>query len=99
MADDEVFKYIIESEDIDFYLKVTTIERNIPLMVNTVRKAACVEEIQTVITAMKLHPITEVGQALSKAVSSEILPKTQEIEEIIEYIKKEGIGGVDKYEE
>ena len=98
MADDEVFKYIIESEEIDFYLKVTTIERNVPLMVSAVRKASSMEEIQTVIDAMKLHPITEVGQALSKAVSSEILPKTQEIEEVIEYIKKEGIGGVDKYE-
>lgn len=99
MADEEIFDYIIESEEIDFYLKVSTIERNVPLMTSIVRNAASQEDVKTVLTAMRILPVMEVGQELSNAVSSGKLQKTQEVDSVIEYVKKEGIGGLDKYAE
>lgn len=98
MGDYDVFEYIINSEEIDFDLKVSTIERNIPLMIETISNASSVDEIKTVITAMQLHPIIDVGSALSDAISTGKIAKSVEITSLISYIETNGIKGVNKYE-
>lgn len=98
MGDYDLFEYIIESENIDFDLKVTTIERNVELMLEKVSVATSPEDIATIIVAMQLHPIVDVGDALSDAVSSGRLTATVEITSLINYIDTNGIEGVNKYE-
>ena len=98
MGDYDLFEYIIESESIDFDLKVTTIERNVELMVEKVSAATSLEDISTIIIAMQLHPIADGGNALSNAVSNGRLTATAEITALINYIETNGIEGVNKYE-
>ena len=98
MHDYDVFKSIIESSKIDFYLKVTVIEENAALMVDLVSNASSLEEIEIVVTAMSLHPITDVGEVLSEVVTNGRLLETKEIKELIDYIKNEGVMWVDKYD-
>ena len=99
MHDFEVFQSIIHSDAVDFYLKVTVIEENVPLMIDLITKATSMQDIQTVMLAMQYHPILEVGEALSAAVKNGHLPKDNELLKLIEYIKAEGIKGVKQIEE
>ena len=91
IADEEIFCYIMENEDIDDALKLTTVERNIALVKEMARNAASLEEMKPVLLAMKVLPVTQVGNEISKAVSSERIPMTPEIEEVLAYVKAEGI--------
>lgn len=97
----DLFTYIIESENIDFDLKVSTIERNVDLMVEQVSTTTSLQEIDTIIAAMRLHPIIEVGEALEIAATEGSLASTRgrsEIYDIISFIEKNGIEGVNKSE-
>ncbi len=98
MDDYETFAYIIASENIDFDLKVTTIERNVNLMIDVISTATKAEEISPIIAAMKLHPISQVGVALEQSVESGKMARNQDITDTIAYIEKFGIEGVDKYD-
>lgn len=98
MGDYDVFAYIIESEDIDFDLKVTTIERNVDVMIEKISTATTLEEIDVIISAMRLHPIIEVGEALEMAISEGKLAATRDTSSIISFIENNGIEGVNKYE-
>ena len=98
MGDYDVFTYIIESEDIDFDLKVSTIERNVDLMIEQVSTAATLDEIDTIITAMNLHPIIEVGEALEKAVAENNFVANKDVLYTIDFIESNGIERVNKYE-
>jgi hypothetical protein len=91
IADEEIFCYIMENEDIDDTLKLTTVERNIALVKEMARNAASLEDMKPVLLAMKVLPVTQVGNEISKAVSSERIPMTPEIEEVLAYVKAEGI--------
>lgn len=98
MKDFDLFSYIIMSEDIDFYLKVSAIERNIDLLINKVSTAKSAEELSTVAYAMKLHPIVEVGNELKKLISKKQFIVTKDILELADYIEQNGILGAYKYE-
>lgn len=98
MADYDVFTYIIESEDIDFDLKVSTIERNVDLMIEQVSTATTLDEIDTIITAMNLHPIIEVGEALEMAVAENNFVANKNVFDTIDFIESNGIERVNKYE-
>lgn len=99
ISDFEAFSYIVTSDEIDFDLKVSTIERNVKLIRNIISGAPSDEEIDVVIQAMKLHPILDVGSELVAAIKNGTLKENPDIISAIEFIEKSGIEGVDKYEE
>lgn len=98
MQDFELFKYIIESENIDTELKISTIERNINLLVEKASIKTSQDELFYIIKAMRIHPILEVGEALKTSSAKGLQTESSELFEIIEYIKNNGIKGVHKYE-
>ena len=98
ICDYDTFSYMIESDEVDFDLKVTAIERNIGKMIEQIEKASSKKDVQVILKAMKLHPICEVGEQLQKAVDSGKITSDKEIAATIDYVKNEGLKGVYKYE-
>ena len=98
ICDYDLFTWIINSEDIDFELKVSVIERNIELMKNQISKSKSINDMNTIILAMEMHPIVNIAEELSKAIENEELERCEELSEIINKINNEGIRLVDKYE-
>ena len=98
MNDFEVFKYIIDSENIDTALKISAIERNIDLLVEKASTEASEEDLSCIESAMKIHPILEVGEALKTISDKGFQTKSLDLSEIIKYIENNGIKGVLKNE-
>lgn len=94
MHDYDIFKRIIDSETVDFCSKITVIEENVPLMLEIVSQKSDMERLDTIVHVMKIHPIKEVGEALSKAIAEGSIPETKEMMELIDYIEIEGISAV-----
>lgn len=98
MRDFEVFKYVIESENIDTELKVSTIERNIDLLVKKASISTSGDELSYIEKAMRIHPILEVGEALKKSMDKKVKTEDSNLSETIRYIENNGVKGVFKYE-
>lgn len=99
IADYDLFAYIIESEDIDFDLKVTTVERNIGLLLEIIAsETALSEKMDVIIEAMEILPVAEVGEALQLAVDEGRLDADESVSNVIDYIEAEGLEGIYKYE-
>ena len=97
ICDFETFSSIINSDDIDVELKLSTIERNINLMLKKINSSTSNEEISVILDAMKIYPITDIADALEKAIESDKITKSDDIVKTIEYIRQSGIKGVNKY--
>lgn len=98
ICDNEWFAWIIDNNSINKYTKISVIERNFKMLKAMVESAKSEEEISSVIKAMKLHPLLDIGESLQIAIDKGTLPKSDELESLIEFIQKEGIKAVDKYD-
>ncbi len=86
-----IFAEIIERSDIEEYIKISAIERNTDAMTEWISDAESAEDISAVISAMYIHPLAEIGDALKAAAESGKLKSCAETEHVIEYIEKNGI--------
>lgn len=101
--DFELFKYIIDNENIDFELKVSSIERNGQLLIDKIRSLGTTESLDIdykyIVKAMQMHPLVEVGEALKESISTKIiLRQDYETIQLIKFIEENGIEGALKYE-
>lgn len=99
----ENFKYIIDHQNIDFELKVSTIEENTNTLISKINSNFSENDMQYISKSMKLHPILEVGEALklnitAKNKTSSNYQINNEILDLIKYIEKNGIRSVKDYE-
>lgn len=98
ICDNEWFAWIIDNNSINKYTKISVIERNFKMLKAMVESTKSEEEISSVIKAMKLHPLLDIGESLQIAIDKGTLPKSDELESLIAFIQKEGIKAVDKYD-
>lgn len=98
IADNELFSWLMDNNDVDFYLKISVIERNCNRMIEWVSSAKSESEIQSVIYAMQMHPIIEIANALQESIDNGNIRSTSELKALIDYSIKEGIHVVDKYD-
>lgn len=98
ICDNEWFAWIIDNSTIDKYTKISVIERNFNMLKAMVESAKSEEEISSVIKAMKIHPVLDVGESLQLAIEKETLTESEELNSLIAFIQKEGMRAVDKYE-
>lgn len=98
ICDYELFSWLIYSEDIDFDLKVTVIERNINLMQKQILESNSIDDIQAIVYAMNLHPIINIANEITRAIENGNLEKNDELTDLVNKISKEGIMVVNKYE-
>lgn len=98
ICDPALFSWLMENDSVDFYLKVSVMERNIPNMKVWISQAASESELQSVLDAMRLHPIREIGDALQSAVDVGRLSGSEALTDLIRFIRTEGIAGADKHE-
>lgn len=98
ICDNEWFAWIIDNSTIDKYTKISVIERNFNMLKAMVESAKSEEEISSVIKAMKIHPVLDVGESLQLAIKKETLTESEELNSLIAFIQKEGMRAVDKYE-
>ena len=96
--DFDVFEAIINSESVDFELKVSAIERNIQMLMDISLAPSSVREIECLKQAMKLHPIIEIGENLEKLLNEGKIKSDKELNEIVRHIETNGMRGVFKYE-
>ena len=98
MCDYDLFKWVIEHDRIDFYTKISVIERNVRLMQTQIASAESEEDIRAVIEAMQLHPVLDVGEALQEAIDQGRLSVSDELTALIAHIREEGVPAVNKYD-
>ncbi len=98
ICDYELFADIIKDEKIDIELKITVIERNIDIMLEKISTSNSFEDISAIAVAMKIIPVDEIGDALESAVTSGKFEDGEELQELIEYIKVNGVRGMYKQE-
>lgn len=98
ICDYDLFMWLIENEKIDKALKISVIERNYRPMKRWVEAAKSENDIRAILEAMQIHPILEIADALEEAINQGNLQKTDEMISLIDYIRKNGINAVDKYE-
>lgn len=98
MQDFDVFSYIIKNDDIDDALKVSSIERNVQLLVNKTRSNLSSDELECIITAMEIHPILDIGKALEKSIENGNIVTRSDISSTIQHIENHGVEGVYKYD-
>ncbi len=91
ICDYDLFEYMIQNDNVNSYLKVTVIERNIPLMSEEISRASSEKEISVILDAMEMHPIIEVGDALKEALSQGKIEESDRILKIIKHIEENGI--------
>ncbi|RCX18847.1 hypothetical protein DFR58_104116 [Anaerobacterium chartisolvens] len=99
MNDFDVFKYIISDDKIDTDLKISTIERNVQMLVEKSTSKTSSSELSYIIKAMEIHPILEVGEALQQSLKSRTVPQSEELMATVKHIENNGIKGVFKYEQ
>ena len=90
LKDFDVFTYIINSNEIDKDLKITAIQQNLNVMLEKIDSGLSAEELNLILTAMQIHPIFEIGDALAAALEKNQVPKEKEkeVEEVIRFIKE-----------
>jgi len=90
LKDFDVFTYIINSNEIDKDLKITAIQQNLNVMLEKIDGSFSTEELNLILTAMQIHPIFEIGDALAAALEKNQVPKEKEkeVEEVIRFIKE-----------
>lgn len=98
ICDYETFQRLIESDAVDFDLKVSAIERNIDKMMSRIDETSTKSDLKAIFEAMRLHPIFEVGERLQKAIDDGRLESDKETIELLKYIEKEGLRGAYKNE-
>lgn len=98
ICDNEWFAWIIENTSIDKYTKISVIDRNVNMLKAMVESAKSEDEISSVIEAMKLHPVLDIGDSLQTAIGNGTLSESEELTSLIAFIQKEGMRAVDKYE-
>ncbi len=98
ICDNEWFAWIIENNSINKYTKISVIERNANMLKAMVESAKSEDEISSVIEAMKIHPILDIGDSFQHAIANGTLPESDELNSLIAFIQKEGMKAVDKYE-
>lgn len=98
ICDYDLFCDLIESNKVDFELKGSVIERNIGKMIEWIEKASCKKDIEIVLTAMRLHPIFEIGESLKKALNTGRINYDAEIVSIAKYAEESGVKGAYKDE-
>ena len=102
MNDFEVFTFIINNEEIDLLLKVSTIERNSELLIKMItdtNNSLSVYDAYIIDKAMRMHPIVEIGEALREAFSNNKHSSLFDNKEnLLDFIEKNGIRGALKYD-
>lgn len=98
ICDYDLFMWLIENENIDHELKISVIERNYRPMKRWIEAAKSENDIQAVLEAMKILPILEIAGALEESIHQGNLKQTDEMISLIDYIRKNGINAVDKYD-
>lgn len=98
MNDLNILKYIINSKDIDKELKVSAIERNLVLLIETIQNDISEENLDFVLDVMQVHPITDINNDLKKLTTNYQFSNNKKLLDTISYIEKNGIKGVFKYE-
>ncbi len=98
ICDYDLFAWLIENDDIDFLLKISVAERNYRPMKRWIEAAESEDDIHAVIEAMKILPTLEIADAIEDAIKRGKLSESDALRSVIEYIRKEGVHAVDKYE-
>ena len=97
ICDYDLFKWIIEHKSINKYTKISVAERNYRPMLKWIEEAKSEDDILAVMEAMEIRPTLEIADALEASVKQGKLPDSEELNSVIDYIRKNGIPAVDKY--
>ena len=66
-------------------------------MLKWIEEAKSEDDILAVMEAMEIHPMLEIADALEASVKQGKLPNSEELNSVIDYIRKNGVPAVDKY--
>lgn len=95
MCDFDVFTNIIGNDEYDFLLKVSAIEKNVKVILNKLESKPTEEELVTILKAMNLHPISDVGDKLETLDISSLSKNVLDMKTQTEiFIKNNGVEGV-----
>jgi hypothetical protein len=94
----KAMKSILESEFIDHELKVFAVDQNFMNLKHLLNNQPTIEDIELVIQAMGLLPITDLSEQL-KNIASQVTDENlkQKIDETIKNIEQNGIKGNEKW--
>ena len=98
MRSDELLEYILDKKDIDTSLKISAVDRNLKRLAKLAQEFTSEHELELVLKAMNVLPILEIGELLLNNKNFENYSHSTKVAETLEFIEKNGMKGVFKYE-